>query len=60
MGKYILTYTTSIEACVEVDADSLEEATQLLEDGEIEDLVRKSYDISVCNWDTQVLDSEEV
>ena len=60
MGKYEVTFTTQVEACVTVEARSEEEAMERIENSDVYDFVHKAYDFSYSNWDLQVENAREL
>lgn len=51
MKKYEVTFTTQVEATVDIKANDGEDAIRLIEKLNLNDHVKHFYDISYSNWD---------
>ena len=60
MGKYEVTFRTEVEAKVKVQANSVEEAIERIENSDIYDFVHKAYDFSYSNFDLEVDSAMEI
>lgn len=60
MNNYEVTFRTEVEAKVKVQANSVEEAMERIENSDVYDFVHKAYDFSYSNFDLEVENAREI